>query len=137
MAGARGLGEVHSYPSQNESYDDYGYLLDVDGSGHVGKVAGGGTGVFAVNYVSSEDEDGVSFDTLAAGDPLDCIREGYFPLVADAVDFTIGDDAVVSASNAGHVSNTGGGENVGTIVETNDLSGGSDGDEHILVDLDL
>lgn len=139
MAGAREWGEVHSYPSANESYDDHGYVLEVNGSGQVTKIGSGtGTGSddnpFGVNYVSSEDEDG-NVETLDAGTEIDVVRESAaFPVVADAEDYTIGDVVHVSGTNDGHVSAADtGNDKVGVAVETKDLSGGSDGDEHILV----
>lgn len=135
MAGARELGEVHSYPSANESYDQAGYVLEVDGSQNVTKIASGSAdGSFGANYTSSEDEDG-NVETLDAGTEIGVVRESAaFPLVADAETFNIGDDVHVSGTNDGHVSQADtGNERVGTCVENKDLSGGSDGDDHILV----
>lgn len=127
MAGARELGEVHDYPAQDGiSFDDEGYVLTTDGNGRVGKIAAAGAGAFAVNYVSSEDQDGV-VQSLSQDDPVDTVRESAGqPVQADAETYTTGDDVYVSGTNAGRVSAADTAqERVGVVVEGKDLSGGA------------
>lgn len=136
MAGhARNHGEVHSYPVQDgESFDSGGYLLTVDADGRVGTAAAGATGIFGVNYKSTEDQDGIVQD-LDEDDPLSTVRESAgYPLQGDAEDYSVGDDVYVSADNAGQVNTTSTEEErVGVVVESADHSANEDGDDNPVV----
>lgn len=132
---ARNHDEVHSYPvaSDNSGFDTHGYVFYVDGNGRLAKATAGSETPYAVNYVSSEDEDG-TVASVADDDEHDFIRESAaYPLVADAENYTRGDAIYLAGADGRVNSSSTGNTQVGVAVESNDLSGGSNGDEHLLV----
>lgn len=133
MAGARELGEVHSYPAADGlSLDVDGYVLNVNANDRVQKIPAAGTGAFAVNYVSTEGPEGETIESLSADDPVDCVRESAgFPVQGDAETYTFGDPVYVSGANAGQVSAAdSANERVGRVVESVDHSGSADSDDN-------
>lgn len=141
MAGARELGEVHSYPvDATDSFDDGGYVLVADqgGDGRVHKHKSGtsndydGTNpVIGVNYKSTEDQDGV-VQSLAVGDQIGVVKESAgFPVRGEAETYNLGDDLYLSQSNDGRVNKTDtGSARLGTVVEYVDHSAGADTDSN-------
>lgn len=139
MAGASELGEVHSYPlATGQTFDDRGYVLEAaqGGTEEVQKAASGsGLPRVGVNYKSTEDQDGnvVEPDSGEIG----VVREGVFPLRADAETYELGQDVYVSSTNNGHVNGTDTtNTRVGQTTEYSDLSAESDG-EDLLVKFDF
>lgn len=134
MPGARRYEDVASYESsQGLSLDDRGYVLSVDGSDQL-QLATDGDNPFAVNYVSTEDQDGV-VQTLDAGDELDTVRHSpAFEVRCDDETYALDAPVYISDSNDGHVnqSNTTG-SFVGRVVKAVDHSGASGNNQHVLV----
>lgn len=148
MAGAREYGEVHSYPvDATDSFDDGGYVVVADqgGDNKVHKHKSGtaadydGTNpVIGVNYVSTEDQDGV-VQSLADGDELDVVKESAgFPVRGENETFNLGETVYLSQSNDGRVNTTDTtSTSLGTVVEYVDHSGNNATDSNeVLVSFD-
>ena len=131
MAGARELGEVHSYPlASGETFDDSGYVLEAaqGGTNEVQTASSGNTTpLIGTNYKSTEnqDEEVVYPSTGTIG----VVTEGVRELRGDAEEYQLGADVYVSTANDGHVNASNDtNRRVGAVFEYVDNSGGSDGD---------
>ena len=126
--GARTYADVSSYPvADGLELDDSGYVLAVDESGNL-DLASDTDEPFAVNYISSEDQDGY-VQALDEGREWDTVRHSpAFELRAQEGDYGLGDPVYISSAAAGTITDADDeGEYVGRIV------GDSGSDDHQLV----
>lgn len=139
MAGARELGEVHSYPlASGQTFDDRGYVLEANqgGTDEVQKAdSANSTPLVGTNYKSTENQHGdvVEPDSGEIG----VVTEGVRELPSDTETYQFGQDVYVSSANNGQVNGSDtGNRRVGRVMEYTDNSGGSSGDP-VLVKYDF